>query len=88
MIIDIIFSTYILAEVDCRDPESITNGKIEPYGTKYLDKASIRCDLGYIVKGSPSIFCASSGKWSEIPECIGKDIHNFHTLESIINSFS
>ena len=64
---------YSSVRVDCGDPGTLANGiKV---GSNYTlgQLVHYHCDRGYLIRGSMTIRCHTSGRWtSSAPTCYGK----------------
>ncbi len=61
--------------VSCGPPPSITNGSPgQPTSTMVRGEVTYTCDTGFIVIGSETITCLSTGNWSSSPSCQSKFI--------------
>ncbi|XP_064386214.1 sushi, von Willebrand factor type A, EGF and pentraxin domain-containing protein 1-like [Halichondria panicea] len=57
-------------QISCGPPPSITNGSPgQPTSTMIGGEATYTCDTGYLLIGSETITCLSTGNWSSSPSC-------------------
>ncbi len=67
-----------LLTVFCGPPPSITNGSPgQPTSTMIGGEVTYTCDTGFILTGSETITCFSTGKWSSSPSCQSKYINHY-----------
>ena len=60
----------VFTAVDCGPPPSITNGSpTTPASTTFRETIVYSCSDGYIILGSTTITCLSTGSWSSPPIC-------------------
>ena len=68
-IVAIILSYTVL---DCGQPPSIGYGSPgTPTSTTFGGTVTYSCTSGYILSGSPTVTCLSSGSWGTRPTCTG-----------------
>ncbi|XP_052239934.1 sushi, von Willebrand factor type A, EGF and pentraxin domain-containing protein 1-like [Dreissena polymorpha] len=59
-----------VCSLDCGDPPVVAHSTVHiPTRTLVGDKATYTCSNGYVVSGSASIQCQTSGAWSKTPIC-------------------
>ena len=73
-----IICDYITTEITCSSPPPVENARLingdngDVY--QHLEELSYRCEAGHYLsdEDSGSIFCSSSGMWSNPPACLSK----------------
>ena len=69
-IVAIILLSYTV--VDCGSPPSIGYGfPGTPTSTTFGGTVTYSCYSGYILSGSATVFCLSTGSWNTRPTCTG-----------------